>query len=121
MARARTLPRRRGATLIVEFTFVAIIFFMFLFGVIEYARLIFTQQVMLNAAREGARFAVVNSTDNNLVADTQNTVLQRMAGVNNSVKNYTCQVYAADSSGNNIGSATTVQFGQLIGVQIDCD
>ncbi len=116
---ART--RRRPGRTLVEFAFVAIVFFMLLFGIIEYCKLIFTQQILLNGAREGARYAVVNTTDNNLVSDTQAYVLTRLAGVQNTVSNYKCQVYAADSSGNNNGLPTTASFVTLIGVQIDCD
>jgi Flp pilus assembly protein TadG len=120
MLKVPTRQRRRGVAL-VEFAFVALLFMMLLFGIIEYCRLIFTQQVMFNAVREGARFAVVNSGgDPNLVTDTQAVVLQKMAGVNNSVTGYACTVFLADSNGNNIGAATTALFGQLIGVQITC-
>lgn len=59
--------RRSGASL-VEFAFVAPIFFLIMFGVFEYARFLFTVQLMNNAAREGARYAVVN------LAETDATV-----------------------------------------------
>ena len=114
-------PRRRAGVTLVEFAFVGIIFFMLLFGIIEYSKLIFTQQMMLNAAREGARFAVVNSTDASLVSDTQAYVQTRLVGLNKTVANYTCQVYAADSTGKNIGAPGNAQFGSLMGVQLDCD
>jgi Flp pilus assembly protein TadG len=44
---------------IIEFALIAIFFFMILFGIIEFALLMFNQQVITNAAREGARFGVV--------------------------------------------------------------
>lgn len=116
----RRLHRRRGVALI-EFAIVAVIFFMFLFAIIEYARLIFVRQVLINAAREGARYAVVNTTAATMVSDTEAYVLQKLAGVNTLVSGYQFQIYRADSTGENVGSATAVPFGQLIAVQLDCD
>lgn len=52
--------RQRRAATAVEFAFVAMVFFMFMMGVFEFARYLFTQQLLNNAAREGARYAVVN-------------------------------------------------------------
>ena len=53
--------RRRAASL-VEFAFVAPIMLLFLMGVLEYGRFLFTLQLVNNAAREGARYAAVNTT-----------------------------------------------------------
>jgi Flp pilus assembly protein TadG len=50
---------RRGAAA-VEFAIVAPIFFLLVFGMIEYGRMIMVQQVITNAAREGARTAVLD-------------------------------------------------------------
>jgi len=111
---------RRGAHA-VEFAFVASIFLMFVFGVLEYGRLVFTRQVVINAAREGARYAVVNITDATIVTDTQNYVKTMMAGQTSMVTNYNCQVYMADNTGKNIGAAGNAAFGQYVAVQIDCD
>lgn len=47
-------------------------FFMLLFGVIEAGRFLSTRQVLTNAAREGARFAVApTSGTNNLPTETE--------------------------------------------------
>jgi len=112
--------RRRGAAM-VETAAVLSIFLMLLFGVMEYCRLIFIRQLIENASREGARFAVVNTSDPNLVADTQATATRVMGGMNNGLQNYTVSVYQADSNGNNIGPASSAQFSQYICVQIDGD
>jgi Flp pilus assembly protein TadG len=53
---------RRGAA-VVEFAIVAPVFFILVFGMIEYGRLVMVQQILTNASREGARFAVVQSTN----------------------------------------------------------
>ena len=53
--------RRRGATL-VEFAMVMPVFLMFLFAIFEYGRYLMTYNVMHNAARDAARWAVVRSS-----------------------------------------------------------
>lgn len=49
---------RRGAA-VVEFAIVAPIFVLFVFGMLEYGRMVMVQQVLTNASREGARIAVL--------------------------------------------------------------
>ena len=51
--------RRRGLT-IVESTLVLSVFLLLLFGMFEYCRFLLVLHVTNNAAREGARYAVVN-------------------------------------------------------------
>ena len=59
--------KRRGAA-VVEFAVVAPIFLLFVFGLIEYGRMVMVQQVLTNASREGARVAVLEgSTDADVV------------------------------------------------------
>jgi Flp pilus assembly protein TadG len=53
--------RRRGQAL-VEFALVAPVFFLLLFGIIEGGRFIFYYQVLNNATREGARYAIVHGS-----------------------------------------------------------
>jgi Flp pilus assembly protein TadG len=55
----RQAARRRGVTT-VEAALVLIVFCMLLFGVFEYCRFLYTLHVTNNAARDGARYAVVN-------------------------------------------------------------
>lgn len=58
----RTSPRRRRsrAQAMVEFALVAPLFFLFLFGIIEAGRFIYYYEMLNNATREGARYAIVN-------------------------------------------------------------
>jgi Flp pilus assembly protein TadG len=105
----------------VETAAVIVIFLLLIFGILEYCRIIFVRQLLENATREGARFAVVNTNDTNLVADTQQVVTNAMGGMDSKVQNFTISVYAADSSGNNLGPPQTALFGNYIGVEIDCD
>jgi Flp pilus assembly protein TadG len=52
---------RRGAAA-VEFAVVAPLFFLLVFGMIEFGRMVMVQQVITNASREGARRAVLDGT-----------------------------------------------------------
>src|SRR5262245_33774983 len=56
-----TTARRRGAATTVEFTFVAIMLFLMLFGILEYGRFLFVYHLTTNACRDGARFACVHT------------------------------------------------------------
>lgn len=59
---------RRGAA-VVEFAIVAPIFVLFVFGMIEYGRMVMVQQVLTNASREGARVAVLEGATRDEVLD----------------------------------------------------
>ncbi|MHC4400368.1 MAG: TadE/TadG family type IV pilus assembly protein [Planctomycetota bacterium] len=52
---------RRGAAA-VEFAIVAPVFFLLVFGMIEFGRMVMVQQVITNGSREGARLAVLDGT-----------------------------------------------------------
>lgn len=45
-----------------EFAVVAPVFFLLVFGMIEYGRMVMVQQVITNASREGARIAVLDGS-----------------------------------------------------------
>ena len=49
-----------------------------------------------------------------MVTDTQTYVKSLMGGLDKNMTAYSCNLYMADSSGNNIGAATGTQFGQYI-------
>lgn len=49
----------RGATM-AEFAIIAVVFFMIIFGIIEFGRLFYTHNALTDAARRGARYAVLN-------------------------------------------------------------
>jgi len=74
----RKAARRRGIT-VVETILVFSVCLMFVFGILEYGRFLATQQIMENAAREGARYAIAN-TATATTASVQNLVDQMMAG-----------------------------------------
>ncbi len=43
-----------------EFTVVALVFFMIIFGIIEFGRLLYTHNALTDASRRGARYAVLH-------------------------------------------------------------
>jgi Flp pilus assembly protein TadG len=51
--------RRQQGTSLVEFAFVAPVFFMLLFGIIEYSVILFDKATITNASREGARTGIL--------------------------------------------------------------
>lgn len=59
---------RRGAAA-VEFAVVAPVFFLMIFGMLEFGRMVMVQQVLTNASREGARVAVLDGATNSEVVD----------------------------------------------------
>ena len=67
--------RRRG-TSAVEFAVIAPLFFLLILGMIEFGRMIMVQQVITNAAREGARVAVLDSATTASVRDKVETYLE---------------------------------------------
>ena len=61
---------RRGAA-VIEFAIVVPIFFLMVFGMIEFGRMVMVHQLLAGAAREGARQAIVNGTT---AGDVEQTV-----------------------------------------------
>jgi Flp pilus assembly protein TadG len=66
MKASRMITRKasRSGVSAVEFAIVAPIFFLFVFGLIEFGRMMMVQQSLTNAAREGCRTAVLATTRN---------------------------------------------------------
>ena len=59
-------PARRGSA-VVEFAIVAPLLFVFIFGIIEFGRMLMVHQVITNAAREASRHGVTSGADNGSV------------------------------------------------------
>lgn len=57
----RRHPRERRGAAAVELAVVLPLFFLLIFGMIEYGRLVMVQQIITNAAREGARVAILTT------------------------------------------------------------
>ena len=65
MRKTRLRKNERGTSM-AEFAVVALFFFMMIFGVIEFGRFLYTHNALTDAARRGARYAVLHpapSTD----------------------------------------------------------
>jgi len=60
---SRSASRRSRGQALVEFAFVAPIFFLLLFGIIDFGRYVYYVQILNNAAREGARYAIVHGSN----------------------------------------------------------
>jgi Flp pilus assembly protein TadG len=121
--RSRDGERRRGATA-VEAALVLPMVFLFLFGIFEYGRYVMTLQVMTNAAREGARYAlthtqpltVAGTTYGNTTSDVTTIINKSLAG--QSLVGQNVQIYCSDSIGTNLGLWTNTQVGQSVCVRI---
>jgi Flp pilus assembly protein TadG len=107
---------------VVETAVVANLLFMILLGVFEYGRIAMIRELMDEAAREGARLAVVSTST--YPATTTQAIIDATYGylAGQSVNNVNIQVYAADSvTGANVGTWSQAPFGSLIAVQVDAD
>ena len=83
MRKSRILKDDRGAEL-VEFALLAVAFFMFLFGTLEFGRMLWQDNVVANGARDGARWAAVrgaSSTTPATGASVTSYVLTRTYGM----------------------------------------
>lgn len=78
-----SLSRRRGAAA-VEMALVIPIFFTVVLGIFEFGRAMMVGQLVTNAAREGAREAVLDGATNSDVEDTVKTFVQETVGVSRS-------------------------------------
>ena len=55
----RILRRRERGAATVEFAIIAVILFLFVFGIIEFGILMYDKHILTNASREGARAGIV--------------------------------------------------------------
>ena len=108
---------RRGAAAL-EFAIAAPIVFLVLFGIIEYGRYFMVRHIMDGAAREGARFAVVNSSSA-VDADVRGVVNGRTQQIQNS---FVTSTYAVDVFWLNGATKTypfnNATFGSMMGVTV---
>jgi hypothetical protein len=62
MSRILRRGRQSRGQAIAEFALIAPIFLLLLFGIIEFGRYVYLAQILNNAAREGARYAIVHGS-----------------------------------------------------------
>jgi Flp pilus assembly protein TadG len=70
-----TRRRSRKGSAVVEFAVVLPVFLLFVFGMIEYGRMVMVQQIITNAAREGARVGVLDNSTSTTVSTAANKYL----------------------------------------------
>jgi Flp pilus assembly protein TadG len=104
MPRRRVRSRRRGAAA-VEFAVVAPVFLLLVFGIVEFGRMLMVHQVLTNAAREGARRAVLRGTTS---ADVVNTVRNYLAGTSINAQAATVALSPESPSSSSAGDPMTV-------------
>jgi Flp pilus assembly protein TadG len=73
-AMRRRLHSSHGQTL-AEFALVAPLFFLTIFGIVDFSRMVQTYVTMQHSAREGARYAVTGRTDCNTTTPTRLTCI----------------------------------------------
>ncbi len=96
--------RRLGASA-VEFAVVAPVFFLLVFGIIEFGRMVMVQQMMTNAAREGARRAVLSGATAN---EVNTTIVNYMASANLNVTTTDITLDPTDPGAAEYGDPITV-------------
>jgi len=107
--------RPRGAVTL-ETALVLNVCLIFLLGLFDFSRVIMIRQVVTNAAREGCRYAVVN-TSTATTSQVQTCVSNYLCG--QQIGNLVINVYQADpTTGNNLGAWTNAGFSNSIGVQV---
>src|SRR3954462_4903555 len=87
-------PRRRGSV-VVETGIVLPMFLMMVLGTFEYSRYVMVRNLADNAAREGARTAVVHTYDYT-TAQIQSLVTSRLAGQDGQLSGFSVEVFRAD-------------------------
>jgi Flp pilus assembly protein TadG len=109
----------RGAA-VVETALILNVLLLGVLGVFEYGRIVMLRQLMFNAAREGARLAIVGTAADPqaTTAQIQQTVTSYLAG--QSLSNLSIQVYQANPlTGANIGAWNTTPYGGAIAVELE--
>ena len=119
------LPRRkRRAVALPETALVISIALLFLFGIFEYCRFVYLQQVMFNAAQMGARYAVAHTGDGTSQAQVETVVTNAMSGLQNQVDNFAVNVnYVTASNGQTVSGSSwnNAPFGSPILVTVTCN
>ena len=96
--------KRRGAAA-VEFAIVAPLFFLLVFGMIEFGRMVMVQQILTNASREGARKAVL---DGSTTTDVTDTVITHMGDAQITIDTSNITINPANPATANYGDPITV-------------
>ncbi len=122
LLRSQVNCRKRAGATVAETAVVLSLFLAMMLGVFEYGRVLMLRHLLTNAAREGARMAVVG-TALSPTASTQDIVTRvEVALADRQLENLAISVYEADpSTGENRGAWGQAEFGSPIAVQVACD
>lgn len=90
---------RRGAAL-VETALVLPIFLMLIFGIIEFGRALMVSNMVTNAAREGARIAILDGSSNTEVTAAVREFLTSSLGVDTNSVDVDIEIVAAEGNPN---------------------
>lgn len=104
-AGCRSAGRRRTGAAMVEMALTLPIFFLVVLGIIEFGRAFMVEQVVTNAAREGARHAVLPGVT---TAAAQQKAREHLAAGNLNVPQATVTVTPTDLSTARAGTTVTV-------------
>jgi Flp pilus assembly protein TadG len=102
---------RRGAA-VVEFAVVAPVFFLLVFGMIEFGRMVMVQQLLTNAAREGARVGVLDSSTSTEVSNAVKSYLTA-AKINNPTITCTPTNPSSATYGQPVTVTVSIPFNQV--------
>jgi Flp pilus assembly protein TadG len=111
----RKCRKNRTGAAAVEFAVVAPLFFLLVFGMIEFGRVVMVQQLLTNATREGARVGVLSDATS---TEVKNKVVSYLSGSKITIATSNVTVsYATDTtlpdSGEAVTVAVTVPFSQV--------
>jgi Flp pilus assembly protein TadG len=101
---AQNQPERRRGAALVEMAVCLPVFLTVMLGMIELGRAIMVGQLVTNAAREGARLAIIDGSTNTQVTDAVKSFLTGAAGVPAGDITVTITV-SGSSSGNQLSNA----------------
>ena len=111
-------PKRRGAAT-VELALVLPIFLTLVYGIIEFGRGFMVSQLVTNAAREGARRAILDGSTNSDITSFIQTYLQQSANVSAADAVVTITVTAAAGNPNPGNSLAATKSKDLVAVKVD--
>jgi len=80
MNRHRAIMRRQEGTSVVEFALVLPLLVLLLAGIVEFGLIMYNQQIITNASREGARYGIVLKTPNRYTQAQITSEVQRYCG-----------------------------------------
>jgi Flp pilus assembly protein TadG len=110
----RLCRKNRGGAALVEFAIAAPVFFLLVFGMIEYGRMVMVQQILTNASREGARYAVILEADDTTAVQNKVTDYLQAASIGGT-PTVNVDWPASGGSGSNqpVTVSVSIPFGQV--------